>query len=143
MKTDIGDFLHDFMKCLIFLIIHITSVISNSVDQYFVSTDENCLFKNIMNWIWFLLNFSFFSESFTTWNIMTLNLICLNAFTFMRKSLYEIKCIKKFGLLKIFCKCWYDSCFFVVSCFNILTIENRFLKLFLLDSYFKNRIFRF
>ena len=143
VKIDIDDFLHDFMKCRIFLIIYITSITSSFVNQYFISTDKSRLFKNIINWIWFLLNVSSFSESSITWNIMTSIFICLNAFTFMKKSLYELKWIKKFDLLKIFCKCWYDSYFSIVDCFNILTTEKRFLKLFLLNSFFSNRIFRF
>ena len=51
VKIDIDSFLHDFMKCRIFLIIYITSIISNSVSQYLVSAGESRLFKNMMNWI--------------------------------------------------------------------------------------------
>ena len=143
VKIDIDDFLHDFMNCRIFLTIHITSIISSFMSQYFVSTEKGRLLKNIINWIWFLSNISSSFESFITWNIMTSIFICLNAFTFMKEGLYELKWIKKLDLLKIFYKCWYNSCFSMINCFNILTIEKRFLKLFLLNSFFNSRIFRF
>ena len=143
VKIDINDFLHDFIKCRIFFIIHITSTILNFVNQYFVSTDESRLLKNMMNWIWFLIKISSLFESFTTWKIMTSMFICLNAFTFMKKNRCELKWMKKLDLLKFFCKCWYDSYFSMINSFNILTIEKRFLKLFLLNSFFRNKIFHF
>ena len=107
MKIVVGDFLHDSIIWRTFLIIQIISVISNSVNQYLFSIANSCLFKNIIDWIFFRSNEFFSSRLFFTWNIIVSNFHCLDAFTSINKSLYMTKWIKNLNWLKMCCRCSY------------------------------------
>ena len=88
MKTKF--FLHNSIKCRIFWTIYTISTIFNSIDQYFISTIDSFLFKNIIDCMLNFLKFASF-EFFLTWKIIVSKFFCLKTFTFINNHLFEVK----------------------------------------------------